>query len=307
MKVFVTGSRGYVGSRLMPLLTDNRHEAYGVDLPADIRNLPLMRAVLQGAETVIHLACLSNDPTADLDPALTKSINYDSFRPLVKAAKDAGVKRFIFASSSSVYGVKKDPNITEDLPLEPLTDYSKYKAMCEEVLFEERGPGFETVIIRPATVCGYAPNLRLDLCVHILTMAALRRGEITVFGGNQYRPNIHIEDIVDAYLTLLEAPIEKVDGEIFNVGYKNLTIQETAEMVQRICGGKITSAPLLNDPRSYHVSSAKYDAAFRTVPCRSIESAIESIKDAWMLGNIQNADDPKYYRVRQIKEMGLVA
>ncbi len=314
MRVFIPGGNGYVGSKLShtlwkaghhPIILDLNHRSLPsfedlTEFEGDVRDDNLVNKGLKGCEAVIHLACLSNDPTADLDPELTKSINYDSFRPLVRAARDNGVKRFIFASSSSVYGVKKELNVTEDLPLEPLTDYSRYKAMCEEVLFEERQPGFETVIIRPATICGISPNMRLDLCVHILTMAALRKGEITVFGGDQYRPNIHIDDIVDAYITLLEAPADKVDGQIFNVGYQNLTIQETAEMVRSICGGTIINRPLLNDPRSYHVSSAKYDAVFPGKR-RSIESAIQSIKEAYESGKISDPDDDKYYRIRSMK------
>ena len=317
MKVLVTGGSGYVGSKLIPALLDNDCLVSSLDVVkyggvrednlilthGDIRDTAKVGAAMLACDAVIHLACLSNDPASDLDSDLTKSINYDSFLPLVKAAKDACVKRFILASSSSVYGVKNEHNVTEDLPLKPMTDYSKYKAMCEEVLLNEREPGFETVIVRPATICGFAPALRLDLCVHILTMAALRRGEITVFGGGQYRPNIHIDDIVDAYFTLLLAPASKVDGQVFNVGYRNLTIQETAEMVRSICGGEIVNKPLLNDPRSYHVSSEKYDNMFRVVPCHSIEDAIRSLRTAYLEGDIPDPDNNRYYRVKQMKDV----
>jgi nucleoside-diphosphate-sugar epimerase len=199
MKVLVTGNGGYVGSALVPLLLRSGHSVVGYDIvheydydipnfisyKADIRDIDYLEYAMRGCEAIIHLACISNDPSADLDPALTKTINLDSFLPMVKAAKKIGVRRFIFASSSSVYGVKSEPDVTEDLPLEPLTDYSRYKAKCEEILLNERCDGFETVIIRPATVCGYSSAVRLDLCVHILTMAALTNRVIKVFGGDQ--------------------------------------------------------------------------------------------------------------------------
>ena len=215
-RVLVTGGAGYVGSSLIPKLLDAGYEVSVLDLyiygdvfadlksnprlaevKGDMRNAGDVARALEGCDAVIHLACISNDPSFDLDPALGRSINYDCFRPLVKASKDAGVRRFVYASSSSVYGIKDEMDVTEELALQPLTDYSKYKAMCEEVLEEEREPGFVAVTLRPATVCGYAPRLRLDLTVNILTNHAINNGRITVFGGNQLRPNIHVEDMTD--------------------------------------------------------------------------------------------------------------
>ena len=207
-----------------------------------------------GHPSRLHLQRSVLRPRSDLG----RSINYDCFRPLVKAAKDAGVKRFIYASSSSVYGIKNDMNVTEDLPLEPLTDYSKYKAMCEEVLEQEREPGFVAVTLRPATVCGYAPRLRLDLTVNILTNHAINNGRITVFGGEQLRPNIHVEDMTDLYLQLLEAPDEAIDGKIWNAGYHNLKVREIADMVKAEVGQKVDIVVTpTDDHRSYHVSSEK--------------------------------------------------
>src|SRR5262249_17610158 len=202
----------------------------------DLRDPSRVETALKGCDAVIHLACISNDPSFDLDPTLGRSINYDCFRPLVKAAKDAGVRRFIYASSSSVYGIKSAPDVHEGLPLEPLTDYSKYKAMCEDVLVAEREPGFVTVILRPATVCGYAPRLRLDLTVNILTNLAINNGRITVFGGNQLRPNIHVEDMTDLYLKLLEIPDQTIDGKVWNAGYHNLKVRAIADMVKAEVG-----------------------------------------------------------------------
>lgn len=329
MRILVTGSAGYVGNVLLNKLVYRDYEVNGIDLypewssfrqennpikplketKGDIRDIRIIKKLIANCDAVIHLACISNDPSFDLDPELGKSINYDAFRPLVRAAKDAGVKRFIYASSSSVYGVKSDMNVTEDLTLEPLTDYSKYKAMCEDVLLEERSPGFETVIVRPATICGYSPSMRFDLSVHILTKAAVKQGNITVFGGQQYRPHIHIDDMIDAYITLLEAPADKVDGQTFNVGYTNYTMAELAKMVKSVVGEhvEIETQPLNNDPRSYHISSEKIKAVLGWEAKRSIQSAIGEVRDSLTDGRVSNPNDDRYYTIRRIKQMGLAA
>jgi len=277
-RVMVTGGAGYVGSNLVPKLLDAGYEVsvldlylYGDDVfrkytrdprllevKGDLRDPAVVTKAVKGCDAVIHLACISNDPSFDLDPELGRSINYDCFRPLVKASKTAGVGRFIYASSSSVYGIKNDPNVTEELSLQPLTDYSKYKAMCEEVLEKEREKGFVGVTIRPATVCGYAPRLRLDLTVNILTNLAITNGKITVFGGEQLRPNLHIEDMTDLYLRLLDVDDAVVDGKVWNAGYHNLKVREIANMVRERVGDnvEIVVTPT-DDHRSYHVSSEK--------------------------------------------------
>jgi len=181
----------------------------------DIRDTAKYAQAVQGCDAVIHMACISNDPSFELDATLSRSINYDCFEPLVVASKNAGVRRFIYVSSSSVYGVSDSPEVTEDHPLVPLTDYNKYKGLCEPILLRYQSPEFTTVIVRPATVCGYSPRMRFDLTVNILTNHAVNRRVITVFGGAQKRPNIHIEDVTDLYVKMLEYPTELVAGDIF--------------------------------------------------------------------------------------------
>src|SRR5689334_695732 len=255
-QVLVTGGAGYVGAVLVPkLLSAGYHVKvldlylYGKDVLAavkghphleeiegDIRDRHLLEKVIPGCEAVIHLACISNDPSFELDPDLGRSINYDAFFDLVAVSKASGVRRFVYASSSSVYGIKEEANVTEELPLRPLTDYSKYKALCEEVLLKERESGFVTLILRPATVCGYSPRLRLDLTVNILTNHAINNKKITVFGGQQMRPNIHIADMCDLYLRTLRYEDEAIDGKIFNAGYENHRVMEIAETVRGVIG-----------------------------------------------------------------------
>ncbi len=325
--VMVTGGAGYVGSNLIPKLLKNGYEVTVLDLymydedlfaehrgnkkltevKGDIRDVAAVKKALAGCDAVIHLACISNDPSFDLNPELGKSINYDCFRPLVQASKAAGVKRFIYASSSSVYGVKEEPNVTEDLSLEPLTDYSKFKAMCEDVLAEEHSKDMVSVTIRPATVCGYAPRLRLDLSVNILTNFAINKGYITVFGGNQLRPNIHIDDMTDAYLLLLEAPDEAVDGKIFNAGYENHSIMDIANMVKNVVGRDVEiKVEPTNDNRSYRVSSEKIKRELGFTAKHTIEDAVRDLKDAFDAGKIPASfDDDRYFNIKRMKVVGL--
>jgi nucleoside-diphosphate-sugar epimerase len=249
---------------------------------------------------MIHLACISNDPSFDLDPQLGKSINYDAFFGLLKVSKDSGVSRFIYASSSSVYGVKNEPDVTEELALEPLTDYSKYKALCEDVLLKERVPGFTTLILRPATVCGFSPRLRLDLTVNILTNHAVNNKKITVFGGQQMRPNIHIMDMCDLYLHSLQYPDVAIDGKIFNAGYENHKVAEIAEMVRNVVGPQveITTTPT-DDNRSYHISSKKIKHELGFSPSHTVTDAVKDLLDAFKADKIPNSmTDDRYYNIK---------
>lgn len=325
--VLVTGGAGYVGAVLVPkLLREGYHVKvldlyiYGdhvldevkdhphlVQIKGDIRDRALLENTIAGSDAIIHLACISNDPSYDLDPQLGKSINYDAFFDLVAVAKQSRVKRFIFASSSSVYGIKDEPNVTEDLPLEPLTDYSKYKALCEEVLLKERAPGFVTLILRPATVCGYSPRLRLDLTVNILTNHAVNNGRITVFGGQQKRPNIHIQDMADLYVQTLRLPDEAINGKIFNAGYENHRVCEIAEIVRGVVGRQveILTTPT-DDHRSYHISSEKIKREIGFVPRYTIEDAVRGLVEAFHAGKIPNPmSDVRYYNVKMMQAINL--
>ena len=297
-KIFITGGAGYVGSVLTPYLINKGHTITVFDLmlygdtlkkdknlniiKGDIRNTELLKEAIKGNEIVIHLACISNDPSFELNPTLGKEINLDAFTPLVEISKNLGVKKFIYASSSSVYGVKTEKNVNENMSLEPLTDYSKFKADCEKILFKYKFKDFVTVVLRPATVCGYSPRQRLDLVVNILTNLAYHNREITIFGGNQLRPNIHIQDMVRAYELFINIEDEKVNGKIFNIGFENLTVNQLAAEVQKVIGSdvKIKKLPT-NDNRSYHISSKKIQDELGFVTNFSILNAIEDLKHAF--------------------------
>lgn len=326
-QVLVTGGAGYVGAVLVPKLLDKGYRVKVLDLyiygehvldavkehpnleqiKGDIRDRALLERVIPGCDAVIHLACISNDLSFELDPQLGKSINYDAFLDLVEISKRCQVKRFIYASTSSVYGIKEEENVTEDLPLEPVTDYSKYKAMCEEVLLREREPGFVTLVLRPATVCGYSPRQRLDLTVNILTNHAVNNKKITAFGGQQMRPNIHIEDVANLYVKALEWSDEAIDGKIFNAGYENHRIIEIAEIVRNVVGEDVeivtTSS---NDARSYHISSEKIRHELGFVSRHSIEDAVRDLVVAFKAGKIPDPmTDIRYYNVKMMLEKGL--
>lgn len=325
-RVLITGGAGYVGSALVPRLLAEGHQVVVLDLylygdvfaslknrsglteiRGDLRDAATVAQALQGCDSVIHLACISNDPSFDLDPDLGRSINYDCFRPLVRAAKEASVRRFIYASSSSVYGIKEEENVTENLPLQPLTDYSKYKAMCEEVLEAEREPGFTTLTVRPATVCGYAPRLRLDLSVNILTNHAINAGRIKVFGGSQKRPNIHVDDMVEFYTRALEWDDDAIDGRIYNAGYENHTIMQIAEMVRDVIG-KDTAIEVTptDDLRSYHISSEKLRRELGFTPTRTITDAVRGLKAAFDAGRVPDSmTDPHYFNIKMMQQIGL--
>jgi len=330
-KILVVGGAGYVGSALVPKLLDAGHYVrvldtfwFGEDvfdgylsthpesqklfcpLKGDIRTFDL-EAAMGGIDTVIHLACISNDPSFELTPSLGRSINYDAFLKVIAAAREKKVERFIFASSSSVYGVKNTPDVTEEMSLEPLTDYSKYKAFCEMELRMIPTDLLPWVIIRPATVCGYAPRLRLDLAVNILTMAALTKGKITVFGGSQMRPNIHIDDITNLYVQLVEEPDEKIIGKTFNAGGVNHSIDTIAMLISGIikqCNKakdiEIEKVPT-NDLRSYHISSEKIRHELGWQAKYGVQDAIVHLMKAFNAGLIPDPSHPKYSNIKTMQ------
>ena len=325
-KIIVFGGGGYCGSVLVPQLANEGYLVtvfdtflYGVEhlkglenvtlVKGDVRNLDYVADALKGQQYVLHLACISNDASFVLDEKLSTSVNLDSFEPLVIAAKEAGVKRFVFASSSSVYGVSEHPDVTEDHPLVPLTLYNKYKGMCEPLLFKHTGDNFVGVVFRPATVCGYGPRQRLDLSVNILTNHAANKGKITVFGGDQLRPNLHIQDYADLCKLLLDAPTDKVRNEVFNCGFQNMSIMDIAKTVKKVVekhfpekGDIPIEVTTSDDPRSYHINSEKIHRVLGFKPKHSIEEAVIDLCGAFKDGKLPNSfDDDKYFNVRTMK------
>lgn len=326
--VLVTGGAGYVGHVLVPrLLADGYNVTvydllfFGCRLPnhpalrvvkGDIRDTAKLAESLKGQDAVLHLACISNDASFELDENLSKTINYDCFEPMVVAARKAGVRRFVYCSTSSVYGVSDAPDVTEEHPLVPLTLYNKFKGMCEPLLWRHKADDFTCVTMRPATICGYSPRTRLDLSVNILTNHAVNKGVITVFGGKQMRPNLHIEDMVDAYRLMLTAPHEKIHGETFNVGFENHSIADLATMVKAVVErdapdrgsiGIVTTPS--DDNRSYHVNSDKIRRVLGYAPKRTIEDAMRDLVRGFLNHLLPDSfDNDWYYNVRTMKRIG---
>ena len=328
-KVTVFGGAGYCGSLLVPQLLNDGWEVsiydkmwYGTDqfavnpklhfIEGDVRDLAKVKHACIGRDSILHLACISNDASFELDEDLSTSVNLNSFEPLVMAAKQSGVKRFVFASSSSVYGVSDSLDVTEDHPLVPLTLYNKYKGMCEPLLLKHTTKDFVGVIFRPATVCGYSPRQRLDLSVNILTNHAVNKGKILVFGGDQLRPNLHIQDYSDLCKLLLTAPSEKVADQIFNVGFENMSIMAIAQAVKKVVEelfpekNKIPiEVTASNDPRSYHINSDRIRRVLGFQPKYSVEDAVRDLCKAFGEGKLPNSfDDDRYYNVRTMKTIG---
>ena len=328
-KILVTGGAGYCGGILIPRLLSKEYEVTIYDamfygdkhlplenpnlnvIKGDIKDISKLKKSLKDIDCVLHLACISNDTSFELNESLSTTINLEAFEPLVLAAKENGVKRFVYASSSSVYGVSEAPEVFEDHPLVPLTLYNKYKGECEPLLFKYTDESFTGVIFRPATVCGYSPRLRLDLSVNILTNLAINNGVITVFGGEQLRPNLHIQDYADLCVKLIEANDLSVQNKIFNCGYENMSIIDIAQTVKRIVEKEFPEkSPIRiettssDDKRSYHINSDKIKNELGFVPKLSVANAVTDLCNAFKKGLIPNSfEDDKYYNVRTMKKI----
>jgi len=312
MKLLVTGGCGYKGSVLVPLLLADGHEVVSVDtqwfgnhLPQhpsltnvklDIRDTEAIP--LKGVEAIIHLANIANDPAVELNPTLSWEVNVLAGQQLADRAVRAGVKQFIFASSGSVYGVKDEPNVTEDLTLVPISVYNKTKMVAERVFLSYQDQ-MQVHCIRPATVCGVSPRMRLDVSVNMLSYQALKNGRITVFGGDQTRPNIHIQDIANVYRHFLAHP--EIESGCFNAGFENISILEIAEEVKTKIGAEI-HVSVSNDPRSYRQDSSKLLASgFR--PSHNVADAINEVAEAFHQNTLP--DDESCYTVKWMQQLNL--
>tara|TARA_B100000242_G_C43012400_1_gene470712 strand:- start:218 stop:1201 length:984 start_codon:yes stop_codon:yes gene_type:complete len=323
-KIIVIGGAGYVGCELVPKLLSENYMVtvydlliYGNNLPignsnlkvikGDIRDLNKLKNAFKNQDIAIHLACISNDPSFELNPKLGKEINFDCFEPMILAAKESSIKNFLYASSSSVYGIKETSDVNEETSLEPLTDYSKFKAQCEEILLSNTNDDFVGTVIRPATVCGYSPRQRLDLVVNILTNVAYHKKIIKIFGGSQLRPNIHISDMVDSYLCILKSEINKVSNQVFNVGFENYSVEKLALMVKENINEKVElQYSKSDDNRSYHINSDKIANLIGFKPKKNINDAIKDLIIAFdrkKLSDTLNNED--YFNIKKMQKINL--
>lgn len=323
--VFITGGAGYVGSVLVPSLLEKGYHVTVYDLflygdvltshpnltqiKGDIRDAEKLQKSSAHADALIHLACISNDPSFDLAPELGKSINFDAFQNVITACTNNKIRRLIVASSTSQYGIKPaHVNVTEETPAEPITDYAKYKIECERLLNKTPVGDLEYVFVRPSTLCGYAPRLRLDLSVNTLTINALQNHKMRIKGGTQLRPTMNIKDMVRFYELMLEAPKELIDRQAFNVSYTNETILGFAQMVRDTLQDQSIEFDMIpsDDPRSYHVDASKIRRVLGFDFKYSVQDAIKSIADAYKDGKIKDGlNNPIYHNVKLMKEINL--
>ncbi len=319
--ILVLGGGGYVGCNLVRKLLKKNYQVIVYDLflykknvftdllddenlklvKGDIRDLNKLETFLENTDIIIHLACISNDPSYELNPNLGKDINFDCFPKLVNKIKKFNIKQFIYASSSSVYGVKEEDSVTEDLKAEPITDYSKFKLECEGILLNESAK-FNKTIIRPATVCGYSERQRLDVIVNILTNHAYFNKKIIIHGGDQLRPNIHIDDMSESYIEVIKNA-EASNNEIFNVGDENHSVNKLAEMVNSSCPDAKLIKEKVVDQRSYKISSDKIFNKIGFKTKKTISDAINDLVNAFETKTLINTfDDDGYYNIKIIKQ-----
>lgn len=324
-KILVTGGFGYVGSRLTPFLLDKGFQVrvidlclygkYGLDaltpeqkknlefVQKDIRDPAAVDEALQGIDTVIHLAAISNDPTGDVDERLTRQTNFDAVGLLLAKAKENGVRRFINASSSSVFGIKNDADVTEVLEPEPLTFYSKYKMLSEWLVQSASSEKFCTVNIRPATICGFSPRQRFDLTVNKLTADAIKKKKITVHGGEQRRPNVGMQDMINLYALLIDTPSELINGRTFNFGFENHKVIDIAKLIQTQLKdlGVSIDVTATTDNRDYHISSKKILDVLKYKPVSSIANEVANLRQVLERGVFPDIDAPQYYNMKTMK------
>lgn len=325
--ILITGASGYVGSKLTEkILRDGNFNIINYDISLygdehlpnhkryfyikkDLRDtVSFKKAIVENQiDTVLHLACISNDPTFELRSDISKIINFECFEDLVKISKENEVKKFIYASTCSVYGVSDSPNVTEDHPLVPITDYNKYKAMCEPVLKKYLNDSFHGLIIRPATVCGFSEKMRFDLTVNILTNFAYNKGFIKVFGGEQTRPNIHIDDMCNLYMKLFSLDFKNINGEIFNAGLENLRIIDIANKIKRLMKLEFNKdidviTEQSDDKRSYQINSDKIKNVLKFEFKKNVDDAIKDLLINFKNGKLKDTFNPKWQNIQVLKD-----
>jgi len=323
-KILVTGGAGYVGSSLVPKILDKGYDVRVLDLMifgeqglqkvknnceivrGSITDSNLVQKCLKGVDSIIHLAAISNDPCSNLNPKITEDVNFDATKKLVLTAKKEGIKRFIFASSGSVYGIQKEKNITENWPVNPLTIYASTKARAEKIVKNSNDENFVTTILRPSTTAGYSPRMRLDLVVNILTEQAINRGWLSIHGGKQMRPSVDIRDLTDFYASILDAPTEKIGGEIFNASKDNYSVMEIAQEVKKAVGKHVEiRVESVFDQRDYPMVSNKITKVLGLKPKYGVEDSVKYLQEAFDQGLIPDPSNPIYRNIETMKMKGI--